>query len=77
MAYRNWVYMGLSALLGLLATSCVQGSVESVESVDSVSQAVDTVEVCHMGRFTLVIPLAAVDGHLTHGDTPGPCVILD
>lgn len=31
------------------------------------------VAVCHKGKKTLMLPESAVDAHMGHGDTPGPC----
>lgn len=31
------------------------------------------VAVCHKGKKTLMLPESAVDAHMRHGDTPGPC----
>ena len=33
----------------------------------------DKVTVCHKDKKTLVLPSSAVDAHLGHGDTLGPC----
>ena len=33
----------------------------------------DEVAVCHKNKKTLMLPRSAVDGHLGHGDTLGPC----
>jgi hypothetical protein len=29
--------------------------------------------ICHKGKKTLELPAPAARGHLSHGDTPGPC----
>lgn len=33
----------------------------------------EKVAVCHKGKKTLLLPHTAVDAHLGHGDTMGPC----
>ena len=33
----------------------------------------DRVLVCHKGKKTMELPVAALDGHLGHGDHRGPC----
>ena len=33
----------------------------------------DTAVVCHKGKKTLELPRDAVQAHLDHGDTLGPC----
>lgn len=33
----------------------------------------DKVPVCHKNKKTLMLPGSAVDAHLAHGDTMGPC----
>lgn len=33
----------------------------------------DKVAVCHKNKKTLMLPESAVDAHLGHGDTLGPC----
>lgn len=33
----------------------------------------EKVSICHKGKKTLTLPRAAVDAHLGHGDTLGPC----
>lgn len=33
----------------------------------------DKVPVCHKNKKTLMLPGNAVDAHLAHGDTMGPC----
>lgn len=33
----------------------------------------DTVLVCHKGKKTMELPSEAVDAHIGHGDTYGPC----
>lgn len=33
----------------------------------------DKVAVCHKGKKTLMLPESAVDAHIGHGDTLGPC----
>lgn len=33
----------------------------------------DTLLVCHKGKKTMELPSEAVDAHLGHGDTLGPC----
>lgn len=33
----------------------------------------EKVAVCHKNKKTLMLPRSAVDGHLGHGDTLGPC----
>lgn len=31
--------------------------------------------ICHKGNKTLELPVEAVDAHLGHGDSPGPCLV--
>ena len=55
------------ALIGLAGLGCVA----VVEPKPGAGQ--ETVLVCHKGKKTLRVAKPAVDAHLRHGDTLGPC----
>src|SRR5436190_20554760 len=54
-------------LLGLGLAVVLLGAISSKEKA-----AVGQVTMCHFGH-TLVVPIGAIGGHLTHGDTFGAC----
>lgn len=54
-------------LAGLMLSGCV------VATYPSGGEGQEKVVVCHKGRKTLEVAAPAVDAHLGHGDTPGPC----
>jgi hypothetical protein len=49
------------------------GCAESVYVAPPPPPGQQKVAVCHKGKKTLWLPPAAVDAHLAHGDTLGPC----
>lgn len=72
----NLKYMVAGALVGIplvafgfLATS--NGPLFANEAMAGYGQ--NKVAVCHKGKKTLALPQPAVNAHLGHGDTLGPC----
>ena len=59
----------LTTLLLLLVSACVLVPVPVGGGKGGGGSAV----VCHKGKKTLELPREAVQAHLDHGDTPGPC----
>jgi hypothetical protein len=73
---RNVKYIAAGALVGLplLAFAFVgtsNGSLFGNEALAGYGQ--NKVAVCHKGKNTLMLPEPAVQAHLNHGDTLGPC----
>ena len=61
----------MKQVLAVLCTLFVSGCV--VVPVGGGKAGGDTALVCHKGKKTLELPREAVQAHLDHGDTLGPC----
>jgi hypothetical protein len=64
---NKWLKVSLIAVVGGVAAVIYTPRTEAGGAAKKVS-------VCHKGQ-TLEIPEAAVEAHLGHGDTLGPCTI--
>ena len=65
---KNRPTMALPAVLVALAgLGCV------AVTPPPAGQGQDKVLICHKGKKTLAVAAPAVDAHLGHGDTRGPC----
>ncbi len=45
-------------------------------SVGHSAAAAEGVTICHKGRVTLTVNIAALPAHLAHGDRIGPCGVV-
>ncbi len=57
----------VAALAGFMLSGCM------VATHPPAGEGQEKVLVCHKGKRTLDVAAPAVDAHLGHGDTPGPC----
>jgi hypothetical protein len=57
------------AVIVLALAGCVAASTGSTSG----KAGGDTVILCHKGKQTMELPDEAAQGHLNHGDQPGPC----
>jgi hypothetical protein len=65
----------LGGALALSASGCL-GAAEDADLEGTVQAAQDRVMVCHRGE-TITIARPALRAHLAHGDTEGPCEVVE
>lgn len=66
--HRKPTPAGLSLLAGCAVILVVSGC-----ATYGTPYGDEKVAVCHKSKKTLMLPESAVDAHLGHGDTMGPC----
>lgn len=68
LALPGWSLLAAGAAALMLSGCAVHGSPYGSDPYHS-----EKVAVCHKNKKTLMLPESAVEAHLGHGDTLGPC----